>query len=214
MAHHRKLLGAAVALNTAICAGEALAGLHAQSLSLLMDSVHNLSDELALVLLWLAFFVSRPRSRTFLRAANGFNALGLCAVSGLLGWQAVLRLLHPLPVGGLVPIVTGLAAAVGNGGVAWLLWGPGREHTAIRLAYVHNRGDVVMSCAPVVAGVLVTLSGWGIFDAAMALGVAVWMFWSTLRELLVAPAELLWPDTLSCGHAPSGRVSFRTRLSV
>src|SRR5713101_886558 len=35
----------------------------------------------------------------------------------------------------------------------------------------------------------------------MALGVAGWMFWSTLHELLSAPAELLWPGTLSCGQA-------------
>jgi Co/Zn/Cd efflux system component len=108
----------------------------------------------------------------------------------------------------------GLAAAVGNGGVAWLLWGPGQEHTAIRLAYVHNRGDVVLSCAPVVAGVLITLSGRGVFDAAMALGVAVWMCWSTLRELLVAPEELISPGTLSCGHASTGRISLRTKPSV
>ena len=179
-----------------------------------MDSVHNLSDELALVLLWLAFFVPRPQSRTFLRATNGFNALGLCAVSGLFGWQAILRLQHPLPLGGLVPVVTGLAAAVGNGGVAWLLWGPGQEHAAIQLAYVHNRGDVVMSCAPVVAGILITLSGRGVFDAAKALGVAVWMCWSTQRELLVTPEELLSPETLSCGHASTRRISLRTEPSV
>ena len=49
MAHYRKLLGAAVGLNTAIVVGEAVAGWHAKSLSLLMDSIHNLSDEMALV---------------------------------------------------------------------------------------------------------------------------------------------------------------------
>ncbi len=79
---------------------------------------------------------------------------------------------------------------------------------------MHNRGDVVLSCAPVVAGVLITLSGRGVFDAAMALGVAVWMCWSTLRELLVAPEELISPGTLSCGHASTGRISLRTKPSV
>jgi hypothetical protein len=133
---------------------------------------------------------------------------------GLLGWQAILRLQHPLSLGGLVPVVMGLAAAVGNGGVAWLLWGPGQEHTAIRLAYVHNRGDVVMSCAPVIAGVLITLSGRGVLDVAMALGVAVWMCCSMLRELLVAPKELLSPGTLSCWYASTGRISLWTEPSV
>jgi Co/Zn/Cd efflux system component len=49
MAHYRKPLAAAVGLNTAIIVGEAVAGWHANSLSLLMDSLHNLSDEMALV---------------------------------------------------------------------------------------------------------------------------------------------------------------------
>jgi Co/Zn/Cd efflux system component len=50
MAHYRKPLAAAVALNSAIFVVEAVAGFAADSLSLVMDSVHNLSDELALLL--------------------------------------------------------------------------------------------------------------------------------------------------------------------
>jgi Co/Zn/Cd efflux system component len=63
MAHHRKYVAAAVALNTAIFVVEAAAGYQANSLSLLMDSVHNLSDETALVAIWLAFIVSLGPSR-------------------------------------------------------------------------------------------------------------------------------------------------------
>src|SRR5215510_14904841 len=58
------------------------------------------------------------------------------------------------------------------------LGSPGQEYISIRLAYVHNWGDVAMSCVPVIAGVLITLSTRGVFDAAMALGVTVWMCWS------------------------------------
>jgi Co/Zn/Cd efflux system component len=66
MSHYRKPLAAAAALNTVICFGEAVAGFQAQSLSLIMDSVHNLSDELALVFLYLAFvlpqYIAQPRA--------------------------------------------------------------------------------------------------------------------------------------------------------
>jgi Co/Zn/Cd efflux system component len=55
MAHYRKPVAAAVALNTAIFVVEATAGFQAQSLSLIMDSVHNFSDEMALVAVYLAF---------------------------------------------------------------------------------------------------------------------------------------------------------------
>src|SRR5882672_9672897 len=98
MAHYRKPLAAAVALNSAIFAVEAVAGFQAQSLSLIMDSVHNLSDEMALVFLYLAFILSQGVSRNLLRSANVFNSVGLVAVSALLLWQVVERLLHPVVV--------------------------------------------------------------------------------------------------------------------
>jgi hypothetical protein len=127
-------------------------------LSLLMDSVHNLSDEMALVLVFLAFLLPTVLSRTLLLSANMLNALGLLVMSAVLVWEAIVRLLHPIPIAGLVPVWIGLAAAVGNGGVACLLWEPGKHNATIRLAYVHNLGDVGISLVPVIAGLLVTLS--------------------------------------------------------
>jgi Co/Zn/Cd efflux system component len=127
MAHYRKPVAAAVALNTAIFVVEAIAGLQAQSLSLIMDSIHNLSDEMALVALYLAFVLPLGVSRNLLRSANFFNSVGLVVVSGLLLWQAVERVLSPVPVQGLIPIVVGIAAALANWGVALLLWKPSQK---------------------------------------------------------------------------------------
>jgi cobalt-zinc-cadmium efflux system protein len=201
MAHHRKPLAAALALNTAIFVVEAVAGLQAESLSLIMDSVHNLSDELALLFLYLAFVLPLGVSRNLVRSANFFNSIGLVAVSGLLLWQAVERVLHPAPVAGLVPIAVGLAAAAANWGVARLLRGPGRSNPAIRLAYIHNIGDVFVSLAPVLAGVLVTTFGNPIFDPLVAGGIAVWLIVSTLREVIGSHEELMWPEKINCGHS-------------
>jgi Co/Zn/Cd efflux system component len=58
MAHYRKAVAAAAALNSGIFAVEAIARYQAGSLTLLMDSVHNLSDEMGLVLLYLAFVLA------------------------------------------------------------------------------------------------------------------------------------------------------------
>src|SRR2546422_11721872 len=88
MAHYRKPLAAAVALNSAIFLVEAFAGFQANSLSLIMDSVHNLSDELALVFLYLAFVLPLGLSRNLLRSANVFNSIGIVVLSALLLWQA------------------------------------------------------------------------------------------------------------------------------
>ena len=201
MAHYRKPIAAAVALNTAIFLVEAAAGYQAQSLSLIMDSIHNLSDEMALVFLYLAFILSQGLSRTLLRTANIFNSVGLIAVSALLLWQAVERLLHPMPVQGIVAIVVGLAAAAANWGVARLLWEPGQKNAAIRLAYIHNIGDVYVSLAPVAAGLLVSLTGRTFFDPIIAGAIAVWIIVSTLREVLASHEELMWPEKIVCGHA-------------
>src|SRR5258708_20513464 len=110
MAHYRKSVAAAVGLNTGIFVVEAVAGYQASSLSLIMDSLHNLSDELALVCLYLAFIVARGPSQKLLRSANVFNSVGLIAVSGLLMWPAMRRLFNPAPVHGVVPLFFGFAA--------------------------------------------------------------------------------------------------------
>jgi cation diffusion facilitator family transporter len=200
MAHYRKPIAAAVALNTGIFAVEAVAGYQASSLSLIMDAVHNLSDELALVCLYLAFIVARGPSQKLLRTANVFNSAGLIAVSGLLLWQAVERMLNPVPVQGVVPIVVGLAAAVANWGVARLLWEPSRNNAAIRLAYIHNLGDVWVSLAPVAAGGLLILTGHSFFDPLIAGLVALWIIGTTAREVLESHEELMWPEKIVCGH--------------
>src|SRR5438309_12074483 len=105
MAHYRKPLATAAVLNTAIFVVEAIAGFQAESLSLLMDSVHNLSDEMALVFIYLAFILSQGVSRHLLRSANLFNSFGLILVSGVLLWQGVERLLQPTSVRGSVAVV-------------------------------------------------------------------------------------------------------------
>jgi cation diffusion facilitator family transporter len=201
MAHYRKYMAAAAGLNTAIFLGEAVAGYQSKSLSLIMDSFHNLSDEMALVALWLAFIVSRGPSRTLLRFANIFNSVGLIAVSGLLMWEAVIRFLHPVPVQGLVPVLVGIAAAAANWGVARLLLKPSEHNAAIRLAYIHNLGDVWVSLAPVVAGLLLIFTGYSFFDPMIACGIALWIIFSTAREVFASHDELIWPEKIVCGHS-------------
>jgi cobalt-zinc-cadmium efflux system protein len=200
MSHYRKPIAAAVALNSAIFVGEAVAGFHADSLSLIMDAIHNLSDELALVFIYLAFVLSEGVSRHLLRSANLFNSVGLVLVSAVLLWQAVERLLHPTPVVGEAAIIVGLAAAAANWGVARLLWEPGRNNAAIRLAYIHNIGDVWVSLAPVAAGLLVAVTGYSVFDPLVAGGVALWFITSTVREVISSHDELIWPGKIECGH--------------
>ena len=200
MAHHRRAAAAALILNTAISVAETVAGYHASSLSLVMDGVHNLSDEMALLALWVAFVAPRGPSRALLRSANLFNSLGLIVISGILLWQAIERFYNPVPVSGLVPVIVGSAAAAANYGVAWLLREPSKSNAAIRLAYIHNLGDVWVSLAPVAAGLLLMVTGRSVFDLLMAGAVALWIMIGTTREVFDSTDQLIWPERLVCCH--------------
>src|SRR5207245_4036182 len=135
-------------------------------------------------------------SRHLLRSANVFNSAGLVLVSAVLLWQAVERMLHPAPVVGTIAIAVGLLAAAANWGVARLLLAPSRNNAAIRLAYIHNIGDVYVSLAPVVAGLLVILTGYSFFDPIVAAAIAAWIIVSTVREVFASSQELIWPEKI------------------
>jgi len=199
MAHYRKAVGAAAALNLGVSVAEAIAGAGANSASLLMDSIHNFSDELSLIFLFLAFLLQRL-SRNLVRSANLFNSVGLLMVSVFLVWHALERLAEPMTVSGFLPVAIGLFAAVGNWGVARLLLAPGRNNAAIRLAYIHNLGDVLVSLAPVLAGLLVTIFHRSFFDSLIAIFIALFFIWSTIREVIASRDELIWPEHVTCGH--------------
>jgi Co/Zn/Cd efflux system component len=102
----------------------------------------------------------------------------------------------------MIPIAFGFFAAVGNWGVARLLLGPSAKNPAIRLAYLHNMGDVLVSLAPVAAGVFIAVSDCFAFDPLVALLVASWIIWSTGREVMRSRDQLIWPTELVCGHGP------------
>jgi Co/Zn/Cd efflux system component len=203
MAHRRKPLGLALALNSAVLVVEVATGVGTNSLSLVIDGVHNLSDELGLALLLLAYTLPAGLSSTLLRSANFFNSIGLLAISGYLAWRSVERLTAPLPVVGLGPVVAGLLGVIGNWGVARAIRRAASHDSAIRLAYVHNLGDVLLSLAPVAAGLLILLSGRPLFDPLIALALAMSIGVGTVRELVRGGEELLWPPTVVCGHDES-----------
>jgi Co/Zn/Cd efflux system component len=203
MAHRRPPLVRALQLNTAVLVVEIAAGIGSNSFSLIMDGIHNLSDEVALALLVLAYSLRTGLSGRLLRYANLFNSVGLLVICAVLIWRVVERLSQPVEVFGLVPIFAGLIGATGNWGVARALREPSQEDVAIRLAYVHNLGDTLVSLIPVAAGILVFTSGNSLFDSLFAMIIAAVIVITTLQAVIGSHKELLWPENISCGHSGS-----------
>ena len=206
MAHRRPPLIRALALNTIVLVVEIASGIGANSFSLIMDGVHNLSDEIALVFLVLAYTLRTGISGKLLRSANFFNSIGLLAISGFLFWRVVERVFNPVEVLGVVPIIAGLIGAACNWGVARVLRDSSREDAAIRLVYVHNLNDTLVSLAPVSAGVAIILSGSSLFDPLVALLIAGIIVVTTVRTIIDSHKELLWPENVVCGPGSSGHV--------
>jgi len=200
MAHVRKSLAAASILNAAIFVGEGIAGYRSESMSLMMDAIHNLSDELALVCLYLAYTLTINFSKNLQRFANALNSVGLIFISAILAVRAFHCLFHPVDVLALFPAIIGLLASLGNWGVARALKGVCSQNAAIRLAYVHNLGDSYVSLIPVLAGVLVWITGRAEFDPLIGIGIAFWFIWSTINEIRASGEQLLWPEDAVCKH--------------
>ncbi len=207
MAHRRGPLVTALALNTGALVMEIGAGVPSKSLSLVMDGVHNLSDEAALASLVLAYSLRSGLSGRWIRAANAFNSIGLLAITAVLVVQALERFGNPQAVPGLVPIGVGLLAAAANFGVARALRDAAAEDAAIRLAYVHNLGDTLVSLAPVAAGLLMLITGSSLADPIAALAIAGAVVVPTLRAVLSSHEDLVWPENVTCGHPGDGHVS-------
>ena len=200
MSHVKKPLGLAAALNTIIFIAEGFGGIEAHSNSLIMDGVHNFSDELAMVCLFLAYVLPIAMSRNFQRIANVLNSIGLIIISGILVWQSIERIITPKPTIGYIPLMVGLLATAANWGVARILKPIKNQNAAIRLAYLHNLADIYVSLAPVLAGVLVLLTHKSFFDPIVAAGIGVWLIWSTVKEISSSYNELIWPENDVCDH--------------
>jgi cobalt-zinc-cadmium efflux system protein len=178
-ANYGRSFAIGIALNLAYVGGEAIAGIMAGSLALLADAGHNLSDVLGLSLSWGAALLSRrqPSSRfTYgLRSSSILaalaNAIILLVVTGGIGWEAIWRITHPVPVASGIMIGVAAVGILVNGGTA-LLFASGTGDLNIKSAFLHLAADALVTAGVVVVGIAIWLTGWLWLDPAVSLGVS------------------------------------------
>ena len=176
-----------IALNLAYVAAEAGVGLVSGSLALLADAGHNLGDVLGLALSWGATVLSRRqpsqrftyglRSSSILAALA--NAIVLLVITGGITWEALWRLLHPIPVsGGAIAWVAAIGIVV-NGATA-LLFARGRDQDLnIKSAFMHLMADTLVAAWVVIAGIAIALTGLSWLDPAVSLVVSAVIIYGT-----------------------------------
>ncbi len=205
-----------VTLNLSFVVIEAVSGILANSLALLADAGHNLSDVLGLLLAWGASILVRrlptPRRTYGLRRSSILaallNAIFLLVASGGISWEAIQRFRQPTSVqGGIIVAVAVVGIAINIGSALMFL--SGRQHDLnIRGAFLHLVADAAVSLGVVLAGVAILATGWLWFDPAVSLIITIVIVVGTW-QLLLESLNLIM-DAVPAGIEP---LAIRTYLA-
>lgn len=181
-----------IGLNLAFVLAEAVAGFAYNSVALLTDAGHNLSDVASLVVSLVAFWIAKKQSnavytygfkKTTVLAAL-VNAVILLIAIGILGYEAFTRLFKPEPVeGGVIAWVAAIGIVI-NSISAYLFFKQKHELNA-RAAYLHLLADALVSLGVVVAGIVISTTNLYWLDPAIGLMIMVVILvstWGLLRD--------------------------------
>lgn len=182
-----------VLLNIGFVVAEVIYGIMADSMALIADAGHNLSDVLGLLLAWGASYLG-TREPTLKRTyglkstsimAALLNAIILLVAIGGIITESVRRFLNPAPVAGMTVIIVAAVGVVINTATALLFMSGRKGDLNIRGAFLHMAADAAVSLGVVIAGIgiLFTQQLW--IDPVVSLLIAVVILvgtWGLLRE--------------------------------
>jgi cobalt-zinc-cadmium efflux system protein len=166
---------------------ELIGGYLTNSMALLSDAGHMFTHTFALVIGLAAIFIaSKPpcHHRTFglYRAevlAAFVNGLFLIVVVGLIVYEAVLRILHPIKILGLEMLLIAFIGLVVNVTSIMILKGSHKENLNIRSIFYHMFADAISSIGIVIAALVIMYTNWTFIDPFVSIGISiVILFWA------------------------------------
>lgn len=156
-----------IAVNVVFIIVEVIYGYLANSMALVADAGHNLSDVLALTFSWIAVILSQHKPT--LKFTYGFrrstiliallNTIFLLAAVVFIVWETISRLQNPVGVNSTSVITVAAIGIVVNGFTAWLFIKDKQHDLNIRSAFVHFIADALVSLGVVVGGVIMAITG-------------------------------------------------------
>lgn len=184
-----------IALNLAFVLVEGGYGFLANSLALMADAGHNLSDVMTLLLAWGGTILARRGATA--RHTYGFkqgtilaslaSALFLYAAVGVIIWEALGRLRTPAEVNGLaITVVAAIGVAI-NTATALLFLSGRKTDLNIKGAFLHMAADAAVSAGVVAAGFAIMATGWHWLDPLISMAVALVVLiagWGLLKDSL------------------------------
>lgn len=186
-----------ICLNSAYVIIEAVFGFVYQSMGLLSDAGHNLSDVAALIIAMVAFKLMSHRPdeehtygyKKFSVQASLINALLLYIAVGAILVESIKKLIHPEAVDGDAIAWVAAVGVVVNGVTAWLFIKDKSRDMNIKGAFLHMAADTLVSIGVVVSGIIIHFTGWYILDPIIGIAIALIIAWST-RGLLVESTRM------------------------
>ena len=192
--HHHEMTATAgraliigIVLNLLFVVIEVVMGLAYNSLGLLSDAGHNLSDVFGLILAFLAFKLAQVapnrrytygyRKSTILVSLA--NAIILLLAVGAIILESVRKLQAPEPVDGAAISWTAGAGIVVNGLTAWMLMSGRKDDLNMKGAFLHMVADTLVSIGVLLSGIVISYTGFTIIDPIISLVIAVVILFST-----------------------------------
>lgn len=169
MSHHhhnepnKKNLLLSVILNASITIAEFIGGILSNSLALLSDAVHNLSDTMAIIISYIAMIIGKKDStakntfgykRIEILAAL-FNAIVLIVISVYLFYEAYERFINPQPIKSKLMFIVATIGLLGNAISVILLHKDSEKNLNIKAAYLHLIGDTLSSVGVIIGSILI-----------------------------------------------------------
>nr|WP_302831705.1 cation diffusion facilitator family transporter [uncultured Bacteroides sp.] len=191
--HKAFVLG--IILNLGFVIVEFIAGFRLDSLALLSDAGHNLGDVVSLVLALLAFRLAKVKANA--NYTYGYkkstilvsllNAVILLLAVGAIIIESIHKLHHPEAVSGdTIAWVAGVGVVI-NAFTAYLFMKDKNKDLNVKGAYLHMAADTLVSVGVVVAGIIISRTGWYIVDPIIGIVVAIVILvstWDLLRDSL------------------------------
>ena len=189
----RQRLAFVLGITAVFMAIEFAGGIVSNSLALIADAAHMLTDVaalgLSLFVLWFSRRPARPqKTYGYLRLeilAALLNGVTLVVIACGIFWQAYQRLLRPEPVEGGLMLIVAIAGLIVNIVAAFLLHGSAEHNLNLRGAYLHVMGDLVGSAGAIIAAILILTTGLLIADPAISIIVGLLILvssWKLVRE--------------------------------
>lgn len=181
-----------IALNIIFVIAEASFGFISNSMALVADAGHNLTDVLALVFSWVAVKLSQRKPT--LKFTYGFrrstiliallNTVLLLAAVAFIVWETINRLDKPMEINSNSVIAVAAIGIAVNGFTAWLFMKSKKHDLNIRSAFVHFIADALVSLGVVIAGVIMAFTGIFWVDSLVSFAIIAVILYSSYHLLI------------------------------